>query len=1145
MTVLRGVTEKRTRNRVRLLLRPACTLVSLVVGAGVLVALPPAVAATPDPSAQAAPRRWIASTQPGSSGPADAQLDEALAVLADALATNQCESVGGPLDSTTTISCPLLQTPQQPDGAAQPLHAPAAPAAVGRVLGDAELQPTLHRVLAEWSAAGADVAGITAAVADLPGSKLGQASGRRILVDPVAGGWGWDRMDLASALRHETGHALGLGHSAAGLMAPVLLPGVRLVVPSSLPSEAPPMAGPLALTGGDEPATPPESSTGDESSAEEPSAPAEPPSDPAPDPAPQPEPEPEPVVVDDPEPPTAPDPAPQPVELASSVEPPAQPTEPTDPATEPEPAAAAPVAPEPPAEQPAEVRGRWAVIGATAKLIVDEGDGAGVLFYDAATDEIVFRFAGVDNRTPADGIRRVLVKGGAADELTVDLRSFPRGGDRIEVEIDGRHNYVDVVSDQDVEVSGSAPEAGDEATAQSLLVQSLLAILRIAAPQLVARVEALGATIVITGHIDLSSTGASLELTAQRVLADQATITTTGSVTLTALASNPGMSEALVALRDATIVAEDITLTATAHGGTGASAVVTVVGSRLTADGAVELAVDASLNAAGGGELTSVAVAQLADSLVTTPGELSISARNTTSLTVRADGDVAASLTKLTSASIAGNTRVTAATVRLTAVSTGSATVESTGRARVAVTSTTEAGLAPGASLTLNRGNLVASAVSRHATSAIGDELAVVLVDSRTRAAIGAGAALTGANDVLLLADTTEASTATSRIEAAVSSLVQTEAVVGPGAPLSLTGDLELVAVQDAGATATGEGTLLVLANHEVAAEIRRVVAAGGLLTATPEGISLSIPSVADRAWVEWTAGAPVGVAAPAAPPVVEPLRPAGRSSLERTTTGDAPGHGLPAGVPQIQAVASGGGAAFGLAGGAVIAAAVAIDDLPLTAAVQPQPTGEAFGPIVDYSGRGPPSAGPDSALSADLLHHRPGTRHTVSTTPAAVPGHALPGFSSPALAVSTNAGLLTPQVAVVPATGAGTTPPNSMLPAPAASADAAAARRSSGAAANVLSTHPAVWGGPPGGLHLRVVARDAATVPAGHAPVGTVRQACWSDRGAAATDGGVSGASLAAPQARTTYRGERVGARHDTGVSSWDRSGVPRCSPR
>jgi hypothetical protein len=107
------------------------------------------------------------------------------------------------------------------------------------------LQPLVTEAVARWTAAGisdsavALLSGVNVRIANLPGSRLGEASGNTIYIDGNAAGYGWfvdttptldeeftslpsdpplravdpravDRIDLLSVVEHELGHIIGL-----------------------------------------------------------------------------------------------------------------------------------------------------------------------------------------------------------------------------------------------------------------------------------------------------------------------------------------------------------------------------------------------------------------------------------------------------------------------------------------------------------------------------------------------------------------------------------------------------------------------------------------------------------------------------------------------------------------------------------------------------------------------------------------------------------------------------------------------------------------------------------------------------------------------------------------------------------------------
>jgi hypothetical protein len=122
---------------------------------------------------------------------------------------------------------------------------------VGESLRTSQVQLLLDEALRRWQSIGVDVSalhGIDIRIADLGGRTLAQASGRTIWLDDNGAGWGWfvdatlsddgefylpghqveqGRMDLLTALVHETGHLLGYDHEEDGAMAKTLTAGTR------------------------------------------------------------------------------------------------------------------------------------------------------------------------------------------------------------------------------------------------------------------------------------------------------------------------------------------------------------------------------------------------------------------------------------------------------------------------------------------------------------------------------------------------------------------------------------------------------------------------------------------------------------------------------------------------------------------------------------------------------------------------------------------------------------------------------------------------------------------------------------------------------------------------------------------------------
>jgi uncharacterized repeat protein (TIGR01451 family) len=103
-----------------------------------------------------------------------------------------------------------------------------------------QLQAALAQGIDAWSAAGIDparlsnLANVAIRVGDLPRTELGYATPGVIWIDQSAAGWGWSsdgapgRVDLATVVTHELGHALGFDDGDPGVMEAALAPGVRL-----------------------------------------------------------------------------------------------------------------------------------------------------------------------------------------------------------------------------------------------------------------------------------------------------------------------------------------------------------------------------------------------------------------------------------------------------------------------------------------------------------------------------------------------------------------------------------------------------------------------------------------------------------------------------------------------------------------------------------------------------------------------------------------------------------------------------------------------------------------------------------------------------------------------------------------------------
>src|SRR5262249_15051809 len=119
------------------------------------------------------------------------------------------------------------------------------------ILTSEQVDSLLPKAIHRWELAGVDTSGlgrIQIQITNLGGTTLGLASANTIWLDANAAGWGWfvdstphddsefttpgnqgeqGRMDLLTALMHETGHLLGLDHAGGGVMNETLAAGTR------------------------------------------------------------------------------------------------------------------------------------------------------------------------------------------------------------------------------------------------------------------------------------------------------------------------------------------------------------------------------------------------------------------------------------------------------------------------------------------------------------------------------------------------------------------------------------------------------------------------------------------------------------------------------------------------------------------------------------------------------------------------------------------------------------------------------------------------------------------------------------------------------------------------------------------------------
>ncbi|HWH28513.1 MAG TPA: hypothetical protein VNU26_06045, partial [Mycobacteriales bacterium] len=642
---------------------------------------------------------------------AEARIQEALQALARALSTGACTTTGGTNGTAATISCPVAggegsvttsgpgQTtaPASGGGSADgagpgagtesthdDLTASAAPAVpAGTALHPADAGAALDAVRAEWAAVavGVDLSGLTVAVEDLPGLQLGESRDSLLVVDLDAAGWGWGPagMDLATVLRHEVGHSLGLGHTATGLMADTLEPGVVRTVDT-----APALPG-AGDQGGDQAATGSQPVTsGVSGGSTDGSAPA------------------------GTEPGTAGTTA-----VTEDGASPADPATTTTTSTittttsgdEAATGAAAAV---------------FTVIAGTAVLTSTDGDPLdGTLSVDPVRGELVFTAPdGAEVRQPLAGVDAVTVEGG--DGVTADLTGAPAD---LTVSVRTADGSTVALAPGTITITGITADLLLTADGQALVLRGLtaLAALRFAAPALSAVLDAGTGRLTVTGELALL--GADLTLAGRQVTVSPGSVLDltgaagTGNLTIAATDSGSTVSAASLEVTGAVLRAGDVRLTASSSADAGtvtgaravavasSSATVTVLDATIEALGAVLIAADSSAagravsSATGGGSagtdaaaasvvLDSTAVARLGGtSAVTAGGDLVVLAGN--SLAGSAVADAAAATAGGAVATAAGNrfTRavvdtagtISAGSVSVLADSSGSLTSTSTG----------------------------------------------------------------------------------------------------------------------------------------------------------------------------------------------------------------------------------------------------------------------------------------------------------------------------------------------------------------------------------------------------------------------------------------------------------------------------------